>query len=271
MSAVERWREQLGAWAIPDELVAAAPESPYGFPADAFRRRGERIEGRDPTPTVRRALEALPERGTVLDVGCGGGATSLPLAARAGVVVGVDAQDDMLEGFLENARAAGVAARGVHGRWPDAERDAGGADVAVVGHVLYNVPDLAPFAAALARAAHRVVLELTERHPLHWMNDLWLRFHRLERPEGPTVDDARLALAELGFDARLERWMAPSSTVGSELREDAVAEVRRRLCLDASRDAEVAVALGDRLAAHDGRWSVGPPGERPLGTIWFDP
>ena len=57
MSAVERWREQLRAWAIPDALVAAAPENPYGFPADAFRRRGERGGGStaDPTPTTPRA------------------------------------------------------------------------------------------------------------------------------------------------------------------------------------------------------------------------
>ena len=124
----------------------------------------------------------------MLDVGCGGGATSLPLAGRAGVLVGVDAQEDMLEGFLANARAAGVEAEAVHGRWPDVADRIGQVDVAVVGHVLYNVADLEPFARSLAAVARRrVVFELTERHPLHWMNDLWLRFHDLERPEGPTA------------------------------------------------------------------------------------
>ena len=121
VTAIERWREQLERWAIPAEIIAAAPESPYGFPDGALPDRGaagDRAQA-EPTPTTLRALERLPEGGRVLDVGCGGGATSLPLAGRAGVLVGVDAQEDMLEGFLANARAAGVDAEAVHGRWPE--------------------------------------------------------------------------------------------------------------------------------------------------------
>ena len=61
--------------------------------------------------------------------------------------------------------------------------------------MLYNVANLEPFARSLAAVARgRVVFELTERHPLHWMNDLWLRFHDLERPDGPTAEDALDAL-----------------------------------------------------------------------------
>lgn len=258
MNAVGRWRGELEAWAIPSEIVAAAPESPYGFPTALFRTRGERAPGDLPTPTTARALEELPTGGRVLDVGCGGGATSLPLAGRAGEVVGVDAQEDMLEGFLANARAAGVRAHAIHGRWPDVAQDVGGVDVAVAGHVLYNVPELEPFVRTLvALTARRVVFELTDRHPLHWMNDLWLRFHGVQRPEGPTAQDALLALLDLGLDARLERWTAPRTPGGFDRRNDAVALVRRRLCLNADRDDELLDALGDRLVRREGSWSVG--------------
>ncbi len=268
MTAIGRWRERLERWAIPPEIVAAAPESPYGFPTELFRTRGERTnEMADPTPTTLRALEGLPEGGRVLDVGCGGGASSLPLAGRAGLLVGVDAQEDMLAGFLTNARAAGVEAEAVHGRWPDVADRVGQVDVAVVGHVLYNVADLEPFARGLATVARRrVVFELTERHPLHWMNDLWLRFHDVERPDGPTVTDALEALAELGGDARMELWSPPPRGGGFERRADAVALIRRRLCLDPSRDDELVDALGTRLVERDGLWSAGPAGPG-LATI----
>jgi SAM-dependent methyltransferase len=269
--ALDRWRRELGDWAIPREILDAAPESPYGFPVAPFRARGEG-RGGDPTPTTLLALAALPRRGRVLDVGCGGGATSLPLAGRAGVVVGLDAQEDMLEGFLANAGGAGVAAETVHGRGPDAAPRVQPVDVAVAGHVLYNVGALEPFVRALAATAlRRVVIEITDRHPLHWMNDLWLRFHGVRRPEGPAADDAIAALEELGFVPEVERWAPERRRGGFERRADALALVRRRLCLDPSRDRELGEALGDRLAETGGLWSTGPTGTQSLVTIRIDP
>jgi hypothetical protein len=29
--AAQRWSEALATWAIPEEILAAAPQSPYGF------------------------------------------------------------------------------------------------------------------------------------------------------------------------------------------------------------------------------------------------
>ncbi len=270
MNAADRWREALRAWAIPDEIVAAAPESPYGFPTELFRRRAERSASRPPTPTTIRALEALPERGTVLDVGVGAGSTSLPLAVRASEIVGVDASASMLTAFEETAARAGVGARTVEGGWPDVEASSPVCDVVVCGHVLYNVQEVSPFVRALdAHARGRVVLELTAEHPLAWMNDLWMRFHRVRRPTSPTAEDALAVLAELGFRAETHRWTPAGQPSGFERRADAVALIRRRLCLPPSSDGEIAEALGDRLHMLDGLWSAGPDRTR-LVTMWWD-
>jgi SAM-dependent methyltransferase len=236
-----------------------------------MRRRAEIAAATEPTASLRRALDALPEHGEVLDVGVGGGAASLPLAPRAAKVTGVDGSAGMLEAFREAAAAAGVEAVALLGSWPEVEADAPHADVVVCNHVLYNVKDLEPFVRALdAHARHRVVIELTASHPLAWMNDLWERFHALGRPDAPTADDAFDALHELGFDARREDEVRPPRAAGFADRADALSLIRRRLCLPPGNDPELADALGDRLVEHGGLWSAGP-GEQPVVTLWWDP
>ena len=273
MTAADRWRDQLAAWAIPDEIVAAAPEPPWGYSTQLFRTRAEGAISAEPTPTTNRALEALPEGGAVLDVGVGGGATSLPLATHAGLIVGVDGQADMLEVFRAAAGSAGIRTQTVQGAWPDVSPEVDIVDVAVSGHVAYNVPELGPFAQALgAHARRRVVLELTERHPLAWMSDLWLHFHGLARPDGPTVDDARAVLFEIGIDARREDRIVNALNEGGGgfvRRQDAIHLVRKRLCLDASHDDEIAARLGSDLRQVQGAWDVGPD-ERTIVTLWWD-
>lgn len=272
MTALERWGEDLRAWAIPEPILAAAPEPPYGFPTEAFRRRAEAAGTQPATPTTERALEALPEGGIVLDVGVGAGSTSLPLAERAGRVTGVDTSQELLDAFREVASSSSVRIDVVAGSWPDAALRVGAADVVVCGHVVYNVQDLGPFLTALTdHARARVVIELTGSHPWAWMNDLWLRFHGLARPSGPTADGAEASLRELGIDpGRADRVDAGTrSGVGFAERGDAVALVRRRLCLPPERDDEVAQALGDRLRRDAGAWSAGPR-EQQIVTLWWD-
>lgn len=272
MSALGEWSDQLASMAIPQAILDAAPESPWGFPTELFISRGRAASERsEPTPTTARALEVLPEGGSVLDVGVGGGATSLPLAGHAGWIVGVDQQEGLLAAFLSAAAEASVSGEAVRGSWPDAAERTPEVDVAVCGHVVYNVGDLGPFASALDdRARLRVVIELTEEHPLAWMSDLWRRFHDLDRPAGPNADTCTAALGELGFAVSRQTRPHDAHGGGFSSAEDAIALVRRRLCLPSDADGDIRAALGDRLVQHDGLWSVGPP-ERSVITLWWDP
>jgi hypothetical protein len=167
---------------------------------------------------------------------------------------------ELLASLADRAEAGGTDHAEVHGRWPDVAPAVGPADVVVCHHVFYNVPDLAAFALALtSRARRRVVAELTASHPLTAQAFLWRHFHGIDRPEGPTADDAVAVLEEVGLAVSTEHFAAPPRR--GVRREDWVGFVRRRLCLPAERDAEVAARL--------------PPEEAPLTprsavTLWWE-
>jgi SAM-dependent methyltransferase len=262
MNALERWAAFLAQWAIPEQVLAAAPVSPFGFDVRTFDRAVERSLAR-PTPSQRVAGEALPEGGAVLDVGCGAGAASLPLAPRMGRAVGVDESAQMLAAFAGRAERLGVEHLEVQGRWPDVHREVEAADVVVCHHVLYNVADLQPFARALTEhARRRVVVEITTEHPLAWLSPLWQRLHGVSRPRRPTLEDAVAALRELELEVTIERWQQPSPW--PEVDDDVVAFVRRRLCVPDERDGEIRQVLATTgLPPSRGLATLSWPGLRP--------
>ena len=75
-----QWAEALAAWAIPDHILAAAPEDPWAHPPKRFAASDE---DRADTPSMRAAAAMLAQGGSVLDVGCGGGRSSIPLTTLA--------------------------------------------------------------------------------------------------------------------------------------------------------------------------------------------
>jgi SAM-dependent methyltransferase len=205
----------------------------------------------------------------VIDVGSGAGAACLPLLPRCTELTAVDSQPDMLDLLGKRATAAGLSPRLVAGTWPDAAAEAGQADVVTCHHVAYNVPELEPFVAALAAAARRrVVTELTTRHPLVSLNQLWLRFHGLARPIGPTADDFLAILHGMGISAVAERWLRPAGRDYESFAE--LTDVtRRRLCLPPERADEVSRALEESGVDPDQPIDLGSSGRETV-TIWWD-
>ena len=249
--AGRHWAEHLRAWAIPDEIVAQAEVPPWAHDPKTFAVD----DTLDPaSPIFEMARELLPANGgSVMDIGCGGGRSSMPLAPRATHITGVDESTAMLERFAAAADEAGVAHRQIQGRWPDVYVNAElrgeplpTADVVVCHHVLFNVPDIEPFVVALTAAARLgVVVVMPKLHPLSAWNEGWQHFWNLKRPDGPTSDDAVAVLRALGITPEVVVVPRPAMSRHAEDPKEMVESARRRLCLPKDRDAEIEAWLRD--------------------------
>jgi SAM-dependent methyltransferase len=264
----EYWRESLAAWAIPEEILDAAPESPWQLRPHQFAARADHVLRQGVTTvTQQRALEALREGGSVLDVGAGAGAASLPLLSRATKLTAVDGDAGMIEELRARVPST-IELTVVHGRWPDVANDVGLADVVVCNHVAYNVPNLDEFVTALTeKARRRVVMEVTAVHPRANQNFLWPIFHGIERPERPVAADAVAVVRATGVEPHAEEWAGPELLMASDELADLIAAVRRYLCLGADRDPEIAAALEGHLVRRNGLVGFAP---LPRVTIWWD-
>jgi precorrin-6B methylase 2 len=263
------WREALASWAIPDHILAAADESPWLLPPELFARRADAQIERPTGGALARAAEALPPAGTVLDVGAGAGAASLPLTAAARLIA-VDERPDMLSELEVRAARRGLPTVAIVGRWPDVATQAPPADVVVSSHVLYNVPDIGPFLVALhEHARRRVVVEITARHPLTELNPLWRKFHDIERPERPTWRDAASAIRALGIEPRVEAYRRPAGAASATSFESMVRATRIRLCLAPELEPAVATALVERGVdrANASTWAGG---NDDVVALWWD-
>jgi SAM-dependent methyltransferase len=265
---LDGWRRDLAAWAIPEEITAAASESPWVLPRQVLVRRADRVRAAPAGPSFQRAWAALDPPGTVLDVGSGAGAACLPLLPRATHLTAVDTDAEMLERLSERVAPLPVGFAAVLGAWPDVAAQAGPADVVTCHHVLYNAPDVAPFVAALTAGARRiVVVEMTTEHPLVSLNALWLRFHGLRRPVTPTAADLIQILDAMGLRPGHEAWHRPGGRDYAGFAE-LVDVTRRRLCLPPDRTDEVAEALVDTGVDPARPADLGSSG-REVVTVWW--
>ena len=266
---LRRWRDDLAAWAIPEDILAAAPDSPWVLPHQVFARRADRVSASPSGLSFELARAALEPPGTVLDVGAGAGAACLPLLPRLTALAAVDTDAQMLRLLAQRAGAAGLQPRLIAGRWPDVAAQAAPADLVTCHHVTYNVPDIQPFLAALsASARRRVVIEMTVTHPLASLNDLWLHFHGLRRPSGPTAAGLIAILTAMGVPVLHRTWRRPGGRDYASF-DELIDVTRRRLCLPPERAAEVAAALTAAGVDPAHPVDLGSSGQE-VATIWWD-
>lgn len=234
----DAWRVALRQSAVPQSIIDNAPEPEATLEPERFRWRPEEDAKQPARPSRRRALEALPEGGAVLDVGVGGGASSLGLVPKAGIIIGVDPVPEMLESFEASALEAGVASKTVLGRWPEAADQVGVADVAVCHHAMYRTEEIEDFVSALtAHARHRVVIELSAHSPLAGINPLWKLIHGIDRPDLPVADEVESVVGAMGLAVEREDIVLPPRA--QEVTPQHVAFMRRRLYVGPDRDPEI--------------------------------
>ena len=254
-NALEHWTHSLQQWGIPQNILDAAPQSPWIHPVSTFTPQGNLYVD---VPSRHRALEILANGGSVLDIGCGGGRAAFGLVPPATHVIGVDHQQEMLDVFADQATQRGISCDTVLGDWPDVSDITATADVVVCHHVFYNVQNLAPFVHALSsHARKRVVVEIPTLHPLSSLSAMWKEFWNLDRPTSPSSLDALAVVRALGYDAHLEEFVQESEV--RPVTNTDVEFTRIRLCLTADRDTDIRAYLESH-----------PVTQRHLATIWWD-
>lgn len=254
-TAADQWRHDLALWAIPKEILDQAAEKPWIHPPALFQIPEVIID----SLSHQRAREAMPQGGSVLDIGCGGGIGAFAITPPATHVIGVDEQQAMLDLFTENASRYGATSETVLGQWPAVADQTPLADVVTVHHVAFNVGDIVPFLEALnSHAKVRVVIEVPVLHPMSNMNEGWKHFWDITRPTVPAAGDLIAVLAEMGIAATIE-YFDGEILLDKKLPE-ANAFIRRRLCLPEVRQAEVDAFIESHPL----------PDRRKLAVIWWD-
>ncbi|MFM1825486.1 MAG: hypothetical protein RLZZ37_121 [Actinomycetota bacterium] len=252
---IDKWKKDLQSWAIPEEIIKTAVESPWIHPPVLFQIP-EKI---DQTFSHQIAREALLPNGSVLDIGCGGGIATFANSDITNSAIGIDHQKEMIEMFETNAQNRGITVKTIEGFWPEVADKVEAADVVLCHHVVFNVQDIENFVKQLdSHAKKRVVIEMPYQHPLSNMNSAWKHFWNLERPENPTADDFFKILENLGLDPKMRRWQGE---MRSGIDNDLAAKfLRIRLCLPEERENEV-----KEFMAKNPESKI-----RDLATIWWD-
>ena len=207
----------------------------------------------------------------MIDIGVGGGATWLPLAGRAGSILGIDAQADMLDGFLAKPprRASRLAASWARGRkqpgrsnrrtwsWP-------GTSSTTSPRSNRSLERWIPTRAVEWSSAHREASARLDARPL-------APIPRARTARGANRGGCACRPPRAGVRGGARGPCGGRGTGQRRLRTPRGRDLSdpQAPVPPADHDAEIADALGDRLREFDGVWDVGPV-ERTVVTLWWD-
>lgn len=252
---LDKWKKDLQGWSIPEDILNSASENPWIHPPVLFQLP-EKIQA---SFSHRIAREALLPKGSVLDIGCGGGIATFANSDVTNLAIGIDHQKEMIEMYENNAKERAIPVKTIEGFWPEVAGKVETVDVVLCHHVVFNVPEIENFVHELnSHARKRVVIEMPYQHPLSTMNNAWKHFWNLERPVAPTADDFFNILESLGHKPKMKRWQGE---MRSGLDQDLAAKfLRIRLCLPEAREVEVKEFMNKYPESK----------ERDLATIWWD-
>lgn len=206
------------------QRVRIAPD-----PADIWAgcAQGFRADPRRPLdPLLTRIASYVQAEDVLVDVGGGAGRLSLPLALRCREVVIVDPSPGMANAFEEALAGSGIAnARFVQSGWREADGVEG--DVALIAHVTYFVPEIAPFIQKLNRDIRSwVVINVRSVPPPNQIAPFFRLAHAEDLAPVPGHEELLAVLQEMGIVAELID-VGPAqtpSTVGAvgKTREEAI-------------------------------------------------
>ena len=152
-------------------------------------------------PVVQQITRWLCADADLVDVGCGGGRLSVPLARYCKNVTALDPSPAMLTELRSHIHDRGIEniniVESTWEDWPErAPEQAPG--VVLIAHLLYSVHPIGEFLAKAERVArHRVVVLLSTAQPIAYFHPLWEAAHGEKRIESPGANE---------FAALLRSW-----------------------------------------------------------------
>ena len=240
----------------------------------------------DPARTDEPALDALLAQvrpgQTWLDIGAGAGRYALPIAmalagSGGGRVIAVEPSTGMASSMRQQAAEHGVEnLEIIDERWPDAAADVaarGGADVALIAHVGYDIEAIGPFLEAMERVTRRRCLALLmERQPSSIADVCWPPVWGEARVSLPALPELVELLRAMGRDPSVERLEREPRRFGS--RDELASFLRRQLWVAEGSEADrrFLAALDEVIVLdEDGRAGLRDQRPLPIGLVSWRP